>query len=201
MKIIGVSSFICVLHFFCLADLCEADLVYHVTPQQLINDGNGQAEEITGGEIRMVDGADSDGILTPAELISMTVYNSLGENGITKWDESAPEGGVYFDTLQFDNGNLVGRLDLQDFSQDGAWIKYGSDPGFENSLFILGQSEYATGDWNSPFVIATSSAVPEPAGLGICLLLGYVGMIRNRRRALTVSLLTSGVVKRELPNS
>jgi hypothetical protein len=139
----------------------NADLIYNIVPQDLINETDSGPEQILGGTIRLVDGADADGILSASEIIEVQVENTMA--GLVVAYDS-------FDFLNVDatfSGNLlIGNLQIQHTNTGEAFVDWGG--GDLLSISNSNRTEFASAPWNSSSAIAVR-AIPEP-GTGLVAL-------------------------------
>ncbi len=165
----------------CFSKASNADLFYNIVPQLLEHETDYTDEHIYGGEIRMVDGADLDGILQKSELLEVTVYNSLAGT-VHAYDEYD----FSMVNATFVGNELRGQLRVQHTDSGEAFTSW-DDSGFvviSSDVPGANNKEYAKRVFESPKTIAVR-AVPEPSGmLAIAGLLGLV-LAKRRRRLVT----------------
>ena len=165
------ATFVSTLLF---AQSSSADLLYNVTPQELEHETEFTTEFIFGGTIKLVDGADDDGILVKEEIIEAIVQNSMsGEvHAYDQFDFSNVN-------AQFVGNDLVGEMRIQHTNTGEAFIDWGA--GDLVSISDENLQEYAQAPWSSSNVIATR-AVPEPTACLMILPAAAFSLIRRKRK-------------------
>lgn len=140
----------------------SGDLIYYFVEQELVaEDGSGEVQSITGGELVLVDGADDDGILQSNEVISAFVNTSSGGPFTADVNEGSLSA---FGT--FSNGQLIGGSVF--LNEDDLNLTY-VDWGGGDKISFAYEGDFFSKDISpGNFVIATR-AVPEPSSAMVVL--------------------------------
>jgi len=155
----------------------DADLIYNLEPYQLVDENTGNTENILGGTIVMVDGADADAVLSLAEVISITAHTTMGT-----YTADATEGSVELGTGTFNNGQLFGGvIFLDEYDLDDGFIDWGGG----DYITLTGDGNngpFFTTNVSSPFLVA-SQAIPEPNSSVIAVVLLGAFLLKRRPRS------------------